>query len=1055
MKVEELKKKISTLQLKDFLLLNKEQEKKGIIFIDGEHEDRKITYAQLYRKAAELADEIDDRDKNGNGYFIILAQGHESFIRSFWGIVLSGRKAVISPVLTDFEDIMEFLHKQISSLENCYIVTTSQFVPLVEKMLESERIINIDTLSKDSYVISDRVYKVKKPKDVSIIQFSSGSISHPKGGMLSDFNITNNIYQLLARLRYTDMDSSINYLPLNHSLGLLALVIAPMCLEVDQYHIETKSMLQNPLILLERIDKYRVTTTASPNIGLKYMMGAMRSIKDKKLDLSSIRVFILGAEPLSWELIEEFFSVMQRYKLAKEAAVTAYGMTEAGLAISVPKDGTTPKCIWLKNSTMPGLGEKVAYFHSENESNNVLRSSVSLGYALDGLSLRICDGEDNVCQNGISGEIEIKGPNVFLGYINGNEKTFSKDDWFKTGDIGALIDDRLYIFGRLKNMIIANGSNIYLEDIESYLTKKLNIEQGKIAVSKSNNLKFDNAISVYFEKGSFGDRSFEGISDEAKKNVQSTFGIIVDSVYTVDQLPRTAIGKIARGKLLLCERSARKENRNLKDDLKVKLHGSREDIKEAIITLIDEETGILIDNPNIGFLDAGLDSLKLNVLVEELKAFYTDIKISDLFEASTVNKLCEMLLNLNNRVKLVEEKENNKEKIALLFPGQGALNKESCEKLYRSFDVARNVFDEASEILEHDVIKDFRQGQPELLAASIAAYKVLESYTGITPKYMAGHSLGEYSALCAADVIDFKTALKLTRIREMLMKKARTGIMVAVLGIDQTYIQHFIDDELKGKKVYCANFNSPKQVVISGVEEDVKFVMKELEACGANCIQLRTDSASHCPLMETVAAEYKLELENVDFNMNNSMVNVIANVNAEKYTSSNVISNLTDQLTSPVLWSQIVRKLVEQGVETFIDVGPGEVLKNINDHMGFRKEIKTYSEECDLEIIRELFNKSTIDMNLQINDIEKLFNKCLRVIICSPCKIDYQKDTYASLISEPVKEMVFEYKNYQEKGKLFKMVDGEEMIKKTIQIMGSKGFSPDYTMEFLKNTVLI
>ncbi len=1014
-----------------------------------------MTYAELYRKSVLLANEIDIRDETGEGYCIVLAQENEKFIRAFWGIMLAGRKTVISPLLTELTDIVEMIKKQIISLKNCYIVTTSKFMPIVSNILNSNRIINVDEFSDVPDTVSEREYIGKFSNDISMIQYSSGSMSHPKGVKITDYNILTNVYQVLSRLKFTEKDSAINYLPLNHALGLIALNVAPMFLEIEQYHIETKSMLQNPLLLLDKIDEYRITATASPNIGLKYTLEAMKIAEHRNWDLSCVRVFILGAEPLSWKLISGFGSAMQVYGMRWDSIYTAYGMTEAVLAISIPEAGDKPSCVYLNNTTMPGLAEKVDVVSFENNIDKEIRSSVSLGFPVEGVELRICDGNGNLCQEGFAGEIQIKGPNVFQGYVQGDEKDFTEDRWFRTGDIGTQIDGKLYVFGRLKNMLVANGSNLYLEDIEACLTKNLKIQVGSVAVTKSEELNADNTISIYFEKGAFEEKVFETIIDESKNIVQSTFGIEVKSVSIVESLPRTSVGKIARGKMahvnVIREIEIDKGTDTSKQLSEKIIRGTKEEIKETLIKLIKQETGVEINDPEMGFLDAGLDSLKLNLLIEILKKDYPQIKISDLFEASNVNKLSDMLIGFNSTHK-VESKSMTKKDApyAVLFPGQGALNKESCETLYRSFDVARKTFDEASKILGHDIVNDFKQGQPELVAASIAAYRVLESYIGIAPKYMAGHSLGEYSALCAANILDFETVLKLTQIREKLMKSANSGIMAAILGLDQSYVQSYIDEQMKGENVYCANYNSPKQIVISGDELSVKKAMKELEAKGASVVQLRTDSASHCPLMSNVAIQFRRELENVTYKMDSSEIQVLADVNAERYTQNNIIDNLANQLTNPVLWSQIVKIMNDQGINTYIDAGPGEILKKLNGYMGFNNTVRSYSVEFDLDDIKGLFKKS--NTSIQKDDIGELLKSCIRVVIGTPCKKDYSKDMYDNLIANPINKIVNDYKMFQETGKLSKEVNYSELLRNTLRIMENKGFSESYAMELLEQT---
>ncbi|MCF0043667.1 ACP S-malonyltransferase [Dyadobacter fanqingshengii] len=290
-------------------------------------------------------------------------------------------------------------------------------------------------------------------------------------------------------------------------------------------------------------------------------------------------------------------------------------------------------------------------------------------------------------------------------------------------------------------------------------------------------------------------------------------------------------------------------------------------------------------------------------------------------------------------------------KSAYIFPGQGSQFKGMGLDLYQSSDSAKTLFDQANSILGFDITKIMFEGtdeelkqtnvtQPAIFIHSVILAKISADFD---PNMVAGHSLGEFSALVAAGTLSFEDGLKLVAKRADAMQKAceiRPSTMAAILGLADNIIEEVcagITDEI----VVPANYNCPGQVVISGTIEGVEKACELLKAAGAKrALILPVGGAFHSPLMEPAKEELAAAIHAAEFQP--PICAVYQNVNAKPATEVNVIKeNLISQLTAPVRWTQSIEQMVNDGAETFIECGPGKVLQGLVKKIASNVEIKS------------------------------------------------------------------------------------------------------------------
>jgi [acyl-carrier-protein] S-malonyltransferase len=279
---------------------------------------------------------------------------------------------------------------------------------------------------------------------------------------------------------------------------------------------------------------------------------------------------------------------------------------------------------------------------------------------------------------------------------------------------------------------------------------------------------------------------------------------------------------------------------------------------------------------------------------------------------------------------------------AFVFPGQGAQRVGMGRELLEASAAARAVFERADEALGEPLSRLILEGpaddltltantQPAILTVSIAALEALREQVQITPQFVAGHSLGEFSALVAAGALELGDAVRTTRARGTFMQEAvppGEGAMAAVIGKDPAEVADACDDAGEGEVVSPANFNSPGQIVISGHAAAVARASKLLADAGGRVIPLKVSAPFHCSLMAPAAARLDDFLGGIE--VSDPAIPVVTNVEALPNSSgARVRELLVKQVTSPVRWTDTIQQLVDAKVDTFIELGPGNVLAGL------------------------------------------------------------------------------------------------------------------------------
>ncbi|MDI5936276.1 ACP S-malonyltransferase [Halomonas kalidii] len=282
--------------------------------------------------------------------------------------------------------------------------------------------------------------------------------------------------------------------------------------------------------------------------------------------------------------------------------------------------------------------------------------------------------------------------------------------------------------------------------------------------------------------------------------------------------------------------------------------------------------------------------------------------------------------------------------LALVFPGQGSQQIGMLRELAERYSVVRTTFEEAADALGYDLWQVVQEGpeealnatactQPALLSASVAIWRVWQELEGPRPGAMAGHSLGEYSAMVCAGALSFAQGVRLVKLRGEAMQQAvpvGEGAMAAILGLDDAVVEQACADAAKGDVVSAVNYNAPGQVVIAGAKAAVERAIVACQEAGAKrAMPLPVSVPSHCALMRPAAERLAAAMNEIELRA--PRYTVIQNVDAQAHADVDTLrTRLLEQLYQPVRWTACVEAMVEHGAEVFIECGPGKVLTGLN-----------------------------------------------------------------------------------------------------------------------------
>lgn len=532
------------------------------VFLEGRTATaNSLSYQQLHQNATQIAARLQQSGVVvGDRVLLIFSPGLE-LISAFWGCLYAGAIAV--PVFPPSnKKLMEKTHRIIRNSTPKVLLMSKQTLNKYQILFEEGEYL---ASANESMVLSyesifiESIYNWLEPSlrsdDIAFLQYTSGSTSYPKGVMISHGNLLDNLEKIKLAFGSGEKSVIFGWLPPYHDMGLIGNILGPIYSAAPTYLMTPFSFLQNPLAWLQHITKYRVTISGSPNFAYDYCIKRIKEHKKEGLDLSSWQLAFNGAEPVHHGTMERFYQAFKDYGFRKEAFLPCYGLAEATLLVSSGKLLKPYKVLHIAKEQFQD--HRVQFLAEDNPKSYRLVSSGVVYH-----DVRIIDPDTlEPCQSDVVGEIWLKSNSVASGYWQQEQETKlafaanikgepKQQNFLRTGDLGFIHDNELYVTGRIKDLIILYGKNHYPQDIEASLAYCDFHAQLGTSAAFVKALENEYYLTVVCEVKNYrlDKKSYESLCNDIFKLIYQEHTLEAHKIVLVkrNNIPQTTSGKVKR-----------------------------------------------------------------------------------------------------------------------------------------------------------------------------------------------------------------------------------------------------------------------------------------------------------------------------------------------------------------------------------------------------------------------------------------------------------------------------------------------------------------------------
>jgi len=513
--------------------------------------EQTITYGGLDHAAREVAAGLLDRGvQRDDRVAIMLPTGNDFFI-AFFAILMSGATPV--PIYPPFRraQIEDHLRRQAGILRNAQatlLITDGEIRPLGTLLMglaeDLRAVTTIAELKRSSGLVEPMP---AAPETTALIQYTSGSTGDPKGVVLVHANLLSNIRAMGEVMQASSRDVFASWLPLYHDMGLIGAWLGSLYYGAPVVIMPPLAFLAHPARWLWSIHRHRATLSAAPNFAFELCLKNIRDEDIRGLDLSSLRMIVNGAEPVSPGTIRRFTERFQAYGFHPEAMAPVYGLAESSVGLAFPPVGRAPLVDRVHRTALARDGNAIP----AAQDDSTALEFVACGRPLPGHQIRIVDETGRELPDRRQGRLEFKGPSATKGYFRNAEKTQNlfDGDWLDSGDLAYIADGDVYLTGRIKDMIIRAGRNIYPHEVEEAIGKIEGIRKGCVAAFASRDTRTGTErLVVMAETRVTSDREREKLKAAISESSLALIETPPEEIVLVPPrvVPKTSSGKIRR-----------------------------------------------------------------------------------------------------------------------------------------------------------------------------------------------------------------------------------------------------------------------------------------------------------------------------------------------------------------------------------------------------------------------------------------------------------------------------------------------------------------------------
>ncbi len=517
----------------------------------SEEEETVFTYADLHQQALSLGGAMTDLNVGrGDRVAIMLGTSPEFFI-SFMATLYVG--AIPVPIYPPFRpsQVEEHLRRQAGILNNA-----EARLLLISKEMEAIGGLLFGLVDSLEFIKSPEALSQTTPlhqpiksasSDVALIQYTSGSTGDPKGVVLTHANLLANIRAMGRALEASSSDVFVSWLPLYHDMGLIGAWLGSMYYGAYAIFLPPLAFLADPSRWLRTIHEHRATLSAAPNFAFELCCKNIRDEQIKGLNLSSIRLIVNGAEPVSHFTIERFSDRFSKYGFKPEMMGPVYGLAENSVGLAFPPLGRKPPVDRVDRGVLTSIGRA----ETAQPGDEKAISFVACGRPIPGHEIRIVDEAGHELPERYEGQLHFRGPSATEGYFRNPEKTKSlfSDGWLDSGDRAYIFQGDVYITGRVKDMIIKAGRNLYPQEIEEIAGQVEGVRKGCLAaIASSDPRTGTERLVLIVETRLAGDQEHEELRQKINQTLSEKLEVTPDIIEIVPPrtVPKTSSGKIRR-----------------------------------------------------------------------------------------------------------------------------------------------------------------------------------------------------------------------------------------------------------------------------------------------------------------------------------------------------------------------------------------------------------------------------------------------------------------------------------------------------------------------------
>ncbi|OKP77111.1 hypothetical protein A3842_16865 [Paenibacillus sp. P3E] len=633
---------------------------RGITFISGEFESVFCSYPELYESAMGTLHHLRMKGIGAGDEVILQLDNNREFLIVFWACLLGG----IIPVPLSVGNNEEHLAKVVriaAVLNNPFIVSDPQhFEKLGDWASRFEnavdRQLSIGDLMKQPEEKISGENGAVLPGDIAFIQFSSGTTGDPKGVVLTHSNLLANIRALKERIGAGDEDAFLSWMPLTHDLGMIMFHLLPLFCGTSQYLMPTWLFIRRPILWMQKADQVGATILASPNFGLKYFLTAYHKAASKRdfaWDLTRIHAIVNGAEPIDVGVCEQFLEELSPYGLERKAIKMGYGMAEACVGVCIQEQDESFRTYYVRRDFLR-VGDSAVFLPGDGQGDTLALAGT--GTPIQDCRVRICDDLDHPLPEGTVGHIQIAGDNVTSGYYNNaeaTEKLFTSDGWARTGDLGFLVEGRLTVTGRTKDIIFINGSNYFPHDIERIAEECADLKVKRMVACGIYNERTGTEEAALFVQFRDKPEEFLTVSEQIRRHLNRVLGLQISVILPVHKLYQTTSGKLQRYKYAAkykegTYREIESELARLQRDQEVAAALTRRkpdgEIEQALFRVWSDLLGRERFDLEDSFFELGGTSMLVVQLFERIEELYPGvITLTDIFGSPSVTLLSRLI----------------------------------------------------------------------------------------------------------------------------------------------------------------------------------------------------------------------------------------------------------------------------------------------------------------------------------------------------------------------------------------------------------------------------